>query len=84
MSGSEILVKDGYEKVAVTYDFGICFKYMLSTSLYLLTDVDFFTSRVAIENLSIINQEGKIHYDSFNQRVNSNNLTIGIGFFVDK
>lgn len=83
-SSGSIPLKDGYEKIAFSYDFGICFKYMLTTYLYLLGDVDFYTSRIELDKLRTINAQGITHYDNVNQRNNSNNVTIGLGFFLDR
>jgi len=83
-NGTTIDIKDGYKKVAVSYDFGICFKYMLTTSLYLLGDIDFFTSKFEVDGIKIMTNEGIYHYDKVNQQASSNNVTVGIGFFLDK
>ncbi|MCK5703368.1 MAG: outer membrane beta-barrel protein [Cyclobacteriaceae bacterium] len=75
---------DQYSSISWALDFGAGFRYQRTRKQYFTLYADYLMAHPYYNNIDIIDNDiGVIRSDSFSQRVNAVNITLGIGYIVN-
>lgn len=79
-AGSFWVRQDNMSASSLAYLVGAGFKFGLGSKLYLLTNLDIFGSNPEFVNVTVIGSDGSREYSTFNQKMTTFNLSVGLAF----